>query len=703
MSHNSGRDPTVRSLPRSTGPRTMTSTATPSLPAARAPRGPSLWLRLLLLAAVGGGLTSPLVLAAVMHWRARDGVAVAEQFLIALRDGEKDQLAALLTPQARAAETGTVADSTPAAARIVNTCSSYLQGYTFSPGAPFRRNDTLTIPFVLRSDKMVSTSQTGQTPAGLSGNSAGPSQGISGEVVLRQAGGAWRVAGLHLPATQRLQQGLVLDFEHPGSDKAVPQEPTRQVKDNFDQVSPVTPEEFAAAWQADVDVENVPAADLLTTLAKEAGLQTDSKNPLIATVTEDVKEALSRRVSLHLHKVSRLQAIEDVCRQIGVYPNYLGGGIVQYQLGKRRFPIAFSGPFLLLVTGLTEDAPNAAGTLTLQLTTTPLPPKIAALFAMIPLSVSLQGVTGAAGQDLFSAEKGIPSGVNNYRGTRGPGEFYVTLGPNQLTSHWSVPLKNLLRDVDAIREVRFTLRATLPGEVHPLRLEPVVAGATTADDAVRLTLSKISPPPPAGAGNALNKVFLTNFDFRVEPPGRLHLCWRVQYPNNVVATGWASFPHTGEFTVPAVGEPSRFAFKVMSAWKDLAWDFTFRDIPLARPPRKIEPARFDGHPAPVQVSEARISERGVDLRIANDCQKELDTVDLKLVYRDEEGHVVGEVARKVAERFGEGVDLFPAPRFPAKVDPEWRVQDLAGLPQGTRSITATVTGVLFKDGTTWRP
>jgi len=686
----------------------MTRTTLPPLTAAPGTRGRSPWLRLLVLVAVGGGLASPLIVAAVRHWTAREGLEVADQFLSALRDGQAERVAALLTPQAR----GTEAGLNEAGTRIVQRCSGYLQGGTFSLRAPYRRNDTLTVPFLLQFDENAA-----DAPTGLGGTTQLPHaagrKGGAGEVVLRQAGGVWRVSGLHLPATLVSRQALEFDFERPADDGgAMPNPSAVSVVTNFDLVGPVTPEEFAAAWQTDVEAEDVPAVELLRKLAREAGRPIDAPaGQTGAKLPEDVEAALARRVSVHLHRVSRFQAIEEICRRVGVYLDYsllypinqqlLG----QFRPGKRPSPVAFAGPFLLEARGVQEDYPNAAGQLTLALYTTALPPKIEALFATVPLSASVRGVTGPAGQDLFFAQKGMASGVANYWGTRAPGEFYVTPAPGRGAqfASISVPLKDLLRDVEAIGEVRLSLRAALPQDIHALHLEPVAVGGSTAGGGVRLTLANITPQvAPAWA----NPGGVSRFEFRAEPPEGLRLCWLAHVAGNNAASGWASLSGRRDFAASLAGEPVRFDFKVFRAVQEVSLDFTLRDISLPRPPRRLEPLRFEGHAAPVQVSEAGLTEKGVDLRITNHCRKDLAEVALKLVYLDAEGHVLRETARKVAATPGEGVDLSPTPRpgvFPATYDPEWRVQDSAAVPAGALSVTATVTRVLFKDGTTWAP
>jgi hypothetical protein len=673
----------------------MTRTAPPPLTTAPAVRAPSPWLRLLVLLAVGGGLASPLLVAAVLHWTA--DTTVAEEFLSALRDGDAVRVATLLTSEAR----GTTAGPVAPAAQIIQLCSRYLKGGTFSLGAPFRQNEILTVPFVLRFDDKAADAPAGRSGAAPSPLAAGRSEG-TGEVVLRQAGGLWRVSRLHL-TPQGFQKALEFDFERLAAE-GTPNPPSLAALTTFDQVGPVTPDEFAAAWQTDLEAEDVPAAELLRALAREVGQLTVLPG---GKLPEDVEEALGRRISLHLHKVSRFQAIEEVCRQVGVYPDYSAGQLL-FLPGKRPFPIALAGPFLLIPQSMHEDAPNATGSLNLELYTAALPPKIEALFAAVPLSAAVRGVTGPAEQDLFFAQKGMPPGVANFHGTRAPGQFYVTPTPGWRPARFSVPLKNLLRDVEAISELRLSLRATLPREMHACRLEPVAIGGSVAAGGIRLTLVKITPPTPSSSASPTG---LSRFEFRAEPPAGVRLCWQAHLVRGNLANGWASLAGRPEVPASVAGEPAWFRFKVWRTVQEVSWDFTLCNIPLARPPRRLEPLQLEGQAAPVRVSEARLTDKGVALRITNDCQKDVQEVDLKIAYRDGKGGVLGEARRKVGQAPGEGVDLV-APRRPEPLRPgllptrpehKWRVQDGASVPAGTQAVTAVVTRALFKDGTTWAP
>src|SRR5215831_3054912 len=77
----------------------------PAPPAALPQRGwraAPLWLRLMVLAATGVGLASPLIVGAALRLTAGETVDVARTFLVDLRDGYS--VADCLTPKARGEE-----------------------------------------------------------------------------------------------------------------------------------------------------------------------------------------------------------------------------------------------------------------------------------------------------------------------------------------------------------------------------------------------------------------------------------------------------------------------------------------------------------------------------------------------------------------------------------------------------------------------
>src|SRR5262249_10475761 len=123
------------------------------------------------------------------------------------------------------------------AARIVASCSSFLQGTEFSLGPLSRRGGDADVPFVL---------------------SGRPSGSKTGTVHLRWYGGRWLLSGWVGPNGPT-------DFEQLTSENPA------QRPSPFDWLGPITADDFASAWQIDVEVHDRPGLEVLENLVQDAG------------------------------------------------------------------------------------------------------------------------------------------------------------------------------------------------------------------------------------------------------------------------------------------------------------------------------------------------------------------------------------------------------------------------------------------------
>ena len=159
----------------------------------------------------------------------------------------------------------------------------------------------------------------------------------------------------------------------------------------------ISSQAFEAAWKIDIDIQQQPARVMLERLCAELGLRMGN--------AEEHAAALDKSVSLRLQGVSRLQAIEQICSQVDVYPDFtrqtdladagpiaamafmmggMAGGKMSVQTpasepaevtlpavllraGARPIPLVFTGPFALEVTRLDEYPPDATGLLEISL------------------------------------------------------------------------------------------------------------------------------------------------------------------------------------------------------------------------------------------------------------------------------------------------------------------------------------------------
>ena len=116
----------------------------------------------------------------------------------------------------------------------------------------------------------------------------------------------------------------------------------------------VTPDQFNSAWQITLKIENQPAGELLERLVGELGLG--------FTAGKEQTASLQKKVSLTMKDRSRLEAIDEICRQIEMTPVY-SEKKMKLQPGTRTSRVVFSGPFLI-EAGIRETrAATASGTL----------------------------------------------------------------------------------------------------------------------------------------------------------------------------------------------------------------------------------------------------------------------------------------------------------------------------------------------------
>jgi hypothetical protein len=237
----------------------------------------------------------------------------------------------------------------------------------------------------------------------------------------------------------------------------------------------VTQEQFTGMWQTDLAVDQKPALATLAQLATELGLHFEPG--------EDLEVALNRPVSLDGKPRSRLQAIEEVCEQIGVYPQYSGDQL-QFKAGSRPYPAAFAGPFLVEVEAVQEFVPYATGTLQVRIYAAGLPLHLAQYLAEAaePDSVNVQQATDAAGNELLDE--------NDTGGSMRP-----QLPAGTYNQVLEVPLRNLLRGVERVQNIEGSIQFTLPTQIAVLSFDKLAAGEHQESGEIKLKLEQ------ADAGN----------------------------------------------------------------------------------------------------------------------------------------------------------------------------------------------------------
>jgi hypothetical protein len=319
-------------------------------------------------------------------------------------------------------------------------------------------------------------------------------------------------------------------------------------------------------------------------------------------------------------------------------------------------------------------------------------------------------ITGPTGQDLYHAANQPHYPVAKKT------DFFLT-APQKYDETYSLPLRNLLADVDVLAEVKGRITVVLPTRVDLLRFDTLVPGTVREAGGIVLTFRQASEKPtaptaPTGAGAPRLGL---EFDCQgVDGRG----LWWVAYDRAGSITGWSAEarPRSGPLRLEVPPETAAVAFKVYMT-EEVAYEFRLRDVPFGRSPRQFEPARFPGHAAPVSVEVQNIYRPSgkpvpapaagagpvvglIRLLVRNHSQKDVEKVIMKFTYLDATGRPLKEAVhiRATVSPGQSHLELVVKGQSQAQV----QLPDKE-LPEETRSISVELLGVGFADGTAWPP
>jgi hypothetical protein len=460
-------------------------------------------------------------------------------------------------------------------------------------------------------------------------------------------------------------------------------------------------EGFNNSWQTDISITNQPAGEAIKKLAGEMGLTPESDRRQ--------NTSLSKQVTVNLQKKSRLEAIEEICRQIGVHPIYenktefsmtgtVTKEVIRFQPGPRTYPVQFAGPFLVGVTRLQEKAPNPTGRISLQVVATNLPASVVSRFRnnfMGPAKV--EAILGPQGQSLHDSEQGnIGTGFGEKTEN-----FIQTV---------IFPLKDLLRNVTAIQTVRGQLKFDVPTEIKTLKLDNLTQGAVKKNGDLSLTLKtvQLNDQPNQSSSIQFELSGLSNrFDSK-------NIIVELRDANDklleVFGSGGFGFGDKKSFDYQVEGKPKSVTLKIITQLADMNYDFDLNDIPLtshSKMPVKIEPAKFSGHNAPVSLEFVKIAGkenfRKVQFKAVNLSDKGIDSIDMNLVFLDAGGKKLKDFPSgyRGETQFGSSGQQKQEPAVKKKATKQIEVTAFF-MPKETKSVKAELKKVRFVDAETWK-
>ncbi len=504
-------------------------------------------------------------------------------------------------------------------------------------------------------------------------------------------------------------------------------------------IQKVTREEFDAGWQIDLSVEDWPLGEVLEKIVK------DEKEWQVEIAPNAV---LDRKISLDLKNVSRLEAIELACREIGYHPEYGNGHLIdQYDaLSKQlrdvpkekwnefiaefhhqtnatpttlslrpgKFPlikgmsprkepypsVAFAGPVRLVVTELNEDAPNATGQLKLKMQWLPLPKSVG------PNSNSeaeemhwrLGAIISPEGDNLLASGYGTSYGDLSRTYILGCEKTYL--------------LKSLLKDVDRIGTLSWQVHFYLPVQWSPMWFKNPKSGDKVTKDGYTATYGgqwfsgsvsgfMFDRGRYARNGN-LKQIRIFAFDSEGYPvdPG-------VSLIDGTKTAGRS----LGMRETPAL-----FVIVPITKTIDVAYSHAFEDIPLSKheqQPEQLTTLDYGDHEAPVsgknlerveadtELFETRGGTGLMQMKLTNHSNKPIQEVRVAMYKVDDQGKRIDGSSSFLYFRGGNGFDQVGKLLDPGQsVTAETHHYD---VPAKDVKLQTEINRVIFLDKTQWTP
>lgn len=386
----------------------------------------------------------------------------------------------------------------------------------------------------------------------------------------------------------------------------------------------VTQEQFDH-WQSDFDIETT-AAEALQQLSSRCGMEISNANRFA--------DPLSKKVNVHLKNVSPLRAIEEVCSQIGIHPQYQATQLA-FDDGPRPLPVVFAGPFLIQVTDVGEYVPYAVGHVGLRFVATGLP---------VSAIARLKELTGwnldNEGEALVQWNEAIGSNGKNVLHSR-TNAMPSSSSASEKTIVFSqtVSLRNLVRDVESITHVTGNVSFSVPSEIDKVKIDPLEEGSSATSDEAKLTLSRL---------NLDDENSMVTIKYQDIDSDRLTLIARDKEGKllKINGTGGSSNAEGGEVSTFLGGRPDSMEIWIVRATRGMKFPFTIPSIPLKsfdQMPEVIEPLKFDGE-APLTIRFDSITgsdkNKKIKIEVTNESNRDVQAITMRIEYLDGAGKVL---------------------------------------------------------------
>jgi hypothetical protein len=577
------------------------------------------------------------------------------------------------------------------------------------------------------------------------------------KLVMRHEDGAWRVYGVKVvlgednemtinfekvdsmveSMAEGIGESMAADMQKAFEDAARggSEEEIARKKVVFESIVATSEDEFASSWRNPTDLRGKSAREAVEELALGCDL---------VTHVGDHGEILEKPVEVDVRGVSRVEAIERICEQIGLYPIYpsattmsypegavmgkalgemmsrmltsedsaisLEGGesegvekveasapdtppppnAVTFATGTPPWPRVHVGPFVISVDGVDEYVPHGTGAVDVGIRTFGLKPGTLSLIADLGETIRLHRIVDTQERTLMENADVRYFGGGMITGTA-------------FESTTRVALRNLLRDVETIDRIEGAQKLALPLQVQTLEFESLDEGASQTVGDLHIGVKSKNT---GSSGN-------TNTTFEIKGPeealAQLKVrFWATNASGNDLGIIFEScdYWHGGRANanLQTAEAPARVRMKLIIQRKELEFPFSLRGAALARHaemPEKIEDLSFDGD-APIEVSFVRFKDKGGQfpmalLRTSNRSNKDALQIHAQFNYVDRQGKTLKDFPHTISGTFDMN-GRQPVVRSGASPEVE---STAFFMPEQTAGIVVTLNRVEFVDGTSW--
>lgn len=498
------------------------------------------------------------------------------------------------------------------------------------------------------------------------------------------------------------------------------EEEIAEKKKRYDAIRALSNDEYESTQKNAVDYRGKTAGDALA----------DSAEGLSLTIHGvGFESELQQEVTVSVEGLSRLQAIESICEQLGLYPvfpdmnDYMGGfggamvsalaegmetmlaetlgglpddaqaieapaepatNAIQFAKGPRPYPIAFNGPFLFEITELKENAPVPTGRIQMTVRSYGLDVGLLTLLQGLNDALLFDGLVDAQERSLI--EENV---------------FYLSSGDvtgKAYSDSYGLGLINLIREVTEIKRFSGKQKLVVPSIVEEVVFDGVEEGQTKNLGDLVLEVKGVGTHtrieivgPESSTENLLVQFWAEDAD---------GASLGITFENT---SRWQ--PGKVQAEINTQSPPHTVRLKLVTESQALEFPFSFEHIPLekyAQTPERIEELNFGNHETPLTITLKEITDRDpsfakVDLNIVNHSNKDVLNVSTNMEYLDASGTKLEDFPTMVTGPFtSEGTQTLVG-----KNGTSTQESTAFNMPEATKDILVVVQRVQFLDGTKW--